>query len=233
MRYLVGCLALPVVLIVMGIIWTVLGPIDDASLGCKVLQRYKVEAVIEADGQRFNGEATVVVRGERFKYGRLLSWNGCHRVYGQAMAFRLPRDRLLLMRAPVCLEASDALDSNKSVDARAVCYRVDRRELRQAYPNLPSDAFIIDGINAPREWHHVMFGDGEANLVRLRATRVFWGGNHDSLEEVAPALLATRFEYVHWENSPATLIPDARREDRPLRYVAAMAITERPSLPSQ
>jgi hypothetical protein len=229
MRYVVGCLVVPAMLLVVGLVWNIFGPADRGSLGCEVHRRYNVEAVIVADGRRIRGEATRVELRPRFRYGQMFSLDGCTVAQGRAIAFRLPRDRIVLMSAGACTQASEALGDRDTVDALTMCHSPAERERRRNSEYFKGDAYIIEGIDAPRAWRHVTFGDGEVELVRLRYTDAFWAGASDSLEAVAPALLATRFEHRDWEG-PINLIPDKRRDGHPLEHVAAMPMPVEPPL---
>ena len=226
MRYIWGCLAIPVLLVTAVVAWAALDPTDGFQIGCKTDLRYDVQATIEVNGRRVDGEATHVNKSERFRYGRMFTWNGCRPAKGQVIVFRLPDDRLLLMSAALCHDAFAPLVEHGEVDALPICYSLERRHMLRETVDAHGHAHLIDDADAPGEWRRITFGEGEIDIVALRATRSYWANAADTIEQVAPALLATQFEDDnHWD-SPAMMISEARREGRRLEYVATIAIAD-------
>ncbi len=224
MRYLLGCLALPFVLLAAIIAWMVIVPDGDLMLGCKVIGRHHLQAAVEVDGRQFSGEVTTVRREERFQYGRLFTWDGCHSTKGRAIAIRVPGDRVVLVPANLCEAARQALDDDGEADVRAICHSPERQAFLRSRPQARGNAFIVHGADAPREWRHLWYGDEGIELVRLQATSKWWAGAEDNIEQVAPAMLVTQFEDDGSWTSPEALFPNSRRDGRADEHFAAMEV---------
>jgi hypothetical protein len=181
--------------------WYMFSPVNTFHLTCTYTLNARVSADIVVDGQEQS--ASVV-----FQNSRSRSWisqmnsAGCTQPDGNAIAFKLPGDRVLLVPAQLSNKAIDIIDSRGSVDVLGGCNG------KNDYQNW---AVLVDSATRPSRWRNAANGN-EFKISRMVATST-WDNPSDNVDAVAPNLLKSEFERanVKWSQSPERLLPYRRR----------------------
>jgi hypothetical protein len=162
-----------------------------------------VTAEVEIDGVAM--AATVVHQNSHSRqWISQLNSAGCQQRYGNALVYRLPDDRVLMLSARLFRAAVLSFAKTGHVDIARTCTG------RQA---TQSTGFLIDTANRPERWRTATEGT-DFRLVRMTATST-WNAASDDIATTAPNLLRSKFSHVRqgWSHSPEPLINFHRRYD--------------------
>jgi hypothetical protein len=210
-----SCLALLVAFVCVGAVGWIFLPPYSFDLTCSLDISYRNDVAIEVDGRRY-AATTYSVRGKVEPWASdLLS--GCNQRDGMATAFRLADNRLVLIPNALCPAVQNAIRAGQTVDVGRACEptEAERRSRNSAY-SLNADGYIIDNAERPRFWSDFKFDDFRSP-VRLvsRIAEPSFELPRDNIEEVAPNILRSSFDYDNWSRSPEPLL---QHRDREIQY---------------
>jgi hypothetical protein len=192
---------------------------------------YRLNVTIDVDGRQHASEVT---RRNSFskRWIREMNQAGCQQTHGTALAFRLIDNRVLLLGTDICDRAKQELSDNnnkyqyeqiftqamstgRTVDVRRFCFDmvpdIDTPERHQML-----HGFVVDNADRPTRWIGFRYGEKLKNsdttirLVSAKAT-ASQGSPADKLDEVAPGVVRTYFEYKQWSESPERILDFNRR----------------------
>ena len=171
---------------------------------CTYTVNAHVSADVEISGQTFTANV-VYQNSQSRRWISQLNSAGCTQKNGNALVYKLPKDRLLIFPSHLCYPAEKLIQKTGHVDILNAC------PLERARQNR---GFFIDSSENPRRWRHARNGS-DYEITRMTATTT-WDDPSDNIETVAPKLLSSRFEYgrhiaMTWSKSPEALIPYSRR----------------------
>lgn len=181
--------------------WYMFSPVNTFHLTCTYTVNARVTADILVDGQERS--ASVVFQNSRSRgWISIMNSAGCIQPHGNAIAFKLPGDRVLLVPARICTKAIDILDDRGSVDLMSACTG------NQRYQDW---AVMVDSAARPGKWQFTP-NNTKFTIQRVVATPT-WDNPSDNIDEVAPNLLRADFERftVAWRQSPETMLHYRRR----------------------
>lgn len=194
---------------------------------------YRLDATIEVDGARYQARATHQQSKSR-RWIAVMNSAGCLPKYGTALPFRLPDNRLILLRARICPSAQEqlagsrqnycdgdfhaAMWAHRKVDLKPYCHAIsfDQTSLKGRLNG--ADGYVIDNADHPTRWKPFELGDAlpGGGAVRLVSAIAEAGDDRptDDLDRVAPAVLKTGFKYSTWWDSPEAILSFERRYSR-------------------
>lgn len=181
--------------------WYMFSPVNTFHLTCTYTVNARVTADIVVGGQQMS--ASAVFQNSRSRgWISIMNSAGCIQPRGNAIAFKLPGGRVLLVPAVLCKKAIEALDNDGSADVLSAC---DGKNDYQHW------AVLVDSAARPGKWRNVANGN-EFRISRMVASST-WDNPADNIESVAPNLLRSEFERakVRWNQSPERLLPFKRR----------------------
>ena len=197
---------------------------------------YHLTATIELGGERYSSEV-VHQRSRSRKWLSVMNSGGCPQTYGTALSFRLPDRRLILVGSEICSAAfrelagslndyynadyATAMSQHRKIDLMPFCARISGPRLRDKDVY---DGFLVNNADRPTWWGGFKFDSALPNSnqtihlvsASIEAADIF---PSDNLDEIAPELLKTAFEYDDWWNSPERVLSFQRRP-RPYAYMA-------------
>jgi hypothetical protein len=181
--------------------WYMFSPVNTFHLTCTYTVNARVTADIVVGGQVQS--ASAVFQNSRSRgWISIMNAAGCIQPYGNAMAFRPPGDRVLLVPAVLCKKAIEALDNHGSADVLSACNG------KNDYQNW---AVLVDSATRPSRWRNVTNGN-EFTISRMVASST-WDNPSDNIDTIAPNLLKADLERanVKWNQSAERLLPYKRR----------------------
>ena len=187
--------------------WYMFSPVNTFHLLCTYTVNARVSADIVVDGQEQS--ASVVFQNSRSRgWISIMNSAGCIQPHGNALAFKLPGDQVLLVPARICGKAIDILDDRGSVDVLSACTG------NQRYQDW---AVLVDSAARPGKWHFTP-RNAKFEINRMVATST-WDNPSDNIDEVAPNLLRSDFERfsVAWRQSPEKMLHYRRRARHKVR----------------
>lgn len=187
--------------------WYMFSPVYTFHLTCTYTVNARVSADVVVEGQQQS--ASVVFQNSRSRgWISIMNSAGCIQPHGNAIAFKLPGDRVLLVPARLCKKAIDVIDKKGSVDVLSACND------KNGYQNW---AVLVDSATRPSRWRNLANGN-EFTIRRMVASST-WDNPSDNIDEVAPKLLKSDFERanVKWNQSPERLVPYRRRAQHKAR----------------
>jgi len=183
--------------------WYMFSPVNTFHLTCTYTVNARVTADIVVGGKELSASA-VYQNSRSRRWISIMNSAGCIQPRGNAIAFNLPGDRVLLVPARLCNKAIDIIDDKGTADVLSACNG------KNDYQNW---AVLVDSASRPSRWRNVTNGT-EFQITRMEATST-WNNPEDNLETVAPNLLKSDFERanVKWNQSPERLLPYRRRAE--------------------
>lgn len=196
---------IPVGLVLAGI-WIWLSPPNSFHPTCTYTVNARVSADVLFSGKMFTAEV-VYQNAHSRKWISIMNSAGCVPKYGNALLYKSADDKVLIVSARLCRSAVQEIARTGKVDVLQAC---SGRQARQ------DSGFIVDSATQPSAWRMARNGI-DFQITRMTATST-WNSPADDIEETAPGLLTSKFEYgrsisVPWSKSPETLITHRRRYD--------------------
>jgi len=181
---------------------------------CTYGEIYKLNATIEVDGQAYSSEVVRQTSKSRDWIYNLNS-NGCGATHGTALSFRLPDNRVVLLRATLCRNGAEALKKADTIDVARYCESIHVNRPNRN-PGRYADGYIVNDAEQPAFWSRFWFGapatEGKT-VVRMTSVSAQNAREdaRDGLEKAAPGLLKASFSYKDLYNRPDEIIPYLRR----------------------
>ena len=168
---------------------------------------YTVNAQISADvviaGQKLS--STVIYQdGRSRQWIAMINSAGCKPMEGNALTYRLAKDRVLIVSAQICHAGARELAKSGRLDILSAC------KGKQAHQDL---AYLVDSATLPSKWTKVTNGV-EFQIDSMTAAST-WSNSRDDITSLAPNLLKSDFKLngQKWSWSPERMIPFHRRYD--------------------
>ena len=181
---------------------------------CTYGEIYRLSATVDIDGQAYSSQ---VVRQTTKPRGWTQNFNraGCEATHGTALSFRLRDNRVVLLRATVCRDGTEALKKVGKIDVMRYCEAIHLNRTNRN-PGRYADGFIVSDAERPAFWSRFMFGTPateKKTVIRLTSVEAekVHADVQDELEKSAPGLLKASFGYTDLYNRPDEIIPYLRR----------------------